>query len=295
MARERFAAKPKAALEISRAFGIVADSIKRELLSLTPESYSQMKAMETKRRIDKRLTALASYSARWARRAVASSYAESSGVAITRLQMLGFKRSRHYNPDQHAQAKDKIRSKMTETFIKAIHSMRDMTARYVAALGQADVQLQQIQEFNPGFIPGEVIADIVAKTLVARKARVYAQRLLMDYLRGLVGAEKYISITGKDGIERMYRVRDYAELVAQTELHQAYQAAKKERALEYESDLMKFSQHAGACDLCKEYEGEIYSISGNHPDYPPLTPEIECPHPRCEHSLDSISEEALEW
>jgi hypothetical protein len=212
MARERLAAKPKAALEISRAFGVVADSIKRDLLSLTPENYSQMNAMTTKTKIDKRLAALASYSARWARRAVASSYAESSGVAITRLQMLGFKRSRRYNSDQHAQAKNRVRGKMTETFIKAIHSMRDMTARYVAALGQADVQLQQIQEFNPGFIPDEVIADIVAKTLAARKARAYAQKLLMDYLRGLVGTEKYIQVG-----ERMFRVRDYAELVARTE------------------------------------------------------------------------------
>jgi hypothetical protein len=210
--------------------------------------------------------------------------------------MLGFKRSRRYSPSQHVQAKDKIRGKVTTILVKAIGSMRDMVARYVTALGQADVQLQQIQEFAAGFIPGEVIADIVAKTLAARKARAYAQRLLMDYLRGLVGTEKYISITGKDDVTRMYRVRDYAELVARTELHEAYTEAVKEQAKEYGCDLLQMSSHDSPCEICAPLEGQIFSISGDHPTYPPLTDDVETPiHPNCEHNLNPISEAALEW
>jgi len=291
MARERFAAKPKAALELSQAFGIVADSIKQDLLSLTPENYNQMNAMATKTKIDKRLAALASYSARWARRAVANAYAESSGIAVTRLQMLGFKRSRYYSPNQHAQARDKVRGKVTATLVKAIGSMRDMTARYISALDQSAMRLRQIQEFNPGFIPGAVIEDIIQKTIAARKARAYAQKLLMDYLRGLVGTEKYIQVG-----ERMFKVRDYAELVARTELHEAYTEAVIEQAKEYDCDLVQMSQHDSPCEICAPLEGQIFSISGDHPKYPPLTDDVETPlHPNCEHNLNPISEAALNW
>lgn len=43
-----------------------------------------------------------------------------------------------------------------------------------------------------------------------------------------------------------------------------------ERAKEWGADLIQISAHAGARPGCFPYQGRIFSVSGNHPDYPAL-------------------------
>ena len=55
-------------------------------------------------------------------------------------------------------------------------------------------------------------------------------------------------------------------------------------------DLMQFSYHSTSCPVCHPYERKVFSISGTHPDFPPLErrPPI---HPQCAHILVSYVEE----
>jgi len=61
----------------------------------------------------------------------------------------------------------------------------------------------------------------------------------------------------------------------------------------YENDLVQVSSHGTDCEVCKEFEGKVYSISGTHPLYPKL--ERKPPFcPGCRHSILPTSEEEIE-
>jgi len=84
----------------------------------------------------------------------------------------------------------------------------------------------------------------------------------------------------------------YAKMVARTEIRKAQTDATLDLCRQYENDLVEVSDHGCDCDECEQYEGNIYSVSGTHPKYPPLgeTPPY---HPSCKHSLLPTSEEAV--
>ncbi|MBA7555971.1 hypothetical protein ES705_48665 [subsurface metagenome] len=55
---------------------------------------------------------------------------------------------------------------------------------------------------------------------------------------------------------------------------------------------MQIDVHADACDFCQQFMGRIYSISGNHPEFPML--EEDPPfHPHCECNALPTTEESL--
>jgi len=104
---------------------------------------------------------------------------------------------------------------------------------------------------------------------------------------------KYITVVDKNGAERSYEVDSYAELVARTKLIDAATTATIDTAREVGADLVQVSSHNTLCDVCKEFEGKIYSLSGQDSDFPQL--EDEPPyHPNCMHSLTIVYREALE-
>lgn len=58
-------------------------------------------------------------------------------------------------------------------------------------------------------------------------------------------------------------------------------------------DLIRLSNH-GAKDWCRYYEGKVFSISGNHPKYPPVSSlpnGYATLHPRCRHYFQPYIEE----
>jgi hypothetical protein len=90
----------------------------------------------------------------------------------------------------------------------------------------------------------------------------------------------------------MYNLGSYAEMVARTTLAEAQTRATLDECALYEEDLVKVSIHGTVCDICKESEGNIYSLSGNDPEYPML--DEPCPfHPNCQHGLLPTSIEEI--
>ncbi len=85
----------------------------------------------------------------------------------------------------------------------------------------------------------------------------------------------------RDARGREWKLADYARMVSRTTAHEAATWGTLNRLAENGIDLVRIVVAPNACkEHCQRYAGKIYSISGTHPVYPPLT---EAPpfHPNC--------------
>jgi hypothetical protein len=97
--------------------------------------------------------------------------------------------------------------------------------------------------------------------------------------RDTVMSEQLVEVNG-----RHYAPDYYAELVARTRFHEVQSMATLDVARNVGSDLVVVSNHNTTTPMCMEHEGQVYSISGEDPDFPALedTPPF---HPNCLHTL----------
>lgn len=83
-----------------------------------------------------------------------------------------------------------------------------------------------------------------------------------------------------------WRIDRYAAMVIRTATREAHSQGVVGRLADVGYDLVQVSSHDHVEDVCTEYDGEVFSISGTHPQYPQLTPEATPPyHPNCVHVL----------
>ena len=83
---------------------------------------------------------------------------------------------------------------------------------------------------------------------------------------------------------RKWAVGRYAEMLARTHILEANNEAIINRAKEVGTDIVEVSNHSTVTPLCQQYEGKIYSLSGNSSNYPKLPSEPPF-HPNCKHFL----------
>jgi hypothetical protein len=80
-------------------------------------------------------------------------------------------------------------------------------------------------------------------------------------------AENGISaIKTKNG--REIRMDAYADMVARSTTREITNTATIKQVEELGYDLVKMSSHPGACPICQEFEGRVYSISGKDKRFP---------------------------
>lgn len=105
--------------------------------------------------------------------------------------------------------------------------------------------------------------------------------------RDMILQGKLVEVNGKH-----FQPDYYAELVARTKFHEVQSLASLDVADNVGSDLVIVSNHNTTTPMCKEHEGRVYSISGNHPKYPKL---VDKPpfHPNCLHTLHVTFEWAI--
>lgn len=104
---------------------------------------------------------------------------------------------------------------------------------------------------------------------------------------------EHIIIQDKNGKPRKYKIKDYAKMCVFTEAIKSQADATINLAIEVESDLVQISRHFTNCEICQQYEGKVYSLSGNDPDFP-LLEEQPPYHPNCKHTLTVTFREILE-
>lgn len=96
---------------------------------------------------------------------------------------------------------------------------------------------------------------------------------------GLPEGIRFIEVEGKN-----YNAKDYSEMVVKTESRAAHSQSVVNRLTDNNHDVVEFTSHGGSCDICNEYDGNKYSLTGATPGLPVLSPDEYPPiHPRCQH------------
>jgi hypothetical protein len=282
--------------EIGAAYSGSASRIMAILRELHPESFHPMTAAAAMHRIRSIVSALDAEAVSWAASSINAAYMESKGVTRVKLEAIGAKPSRKYDQARHAKAIDKRARAAARYFLDANGTILATAGKYLSALAHARKKLDTYREEAAleAFTSAE--ARKLVNSVVARGAaeHIPAQgvgRMILDRLMGILGEASFIEINGRN-----FNLKAYSELVARTTMREAQTDATKELCREYDNDLVQYSQHDSPCAECAQYEGEIYSLSGDSPDYDQLPPEAEPPtHPNCEHSLNPVSENSLRW
>jgi len=91
----------------------------------------------------------------------------------------------------------------------------------------------------------------------------------------------------------MKEKKQTARQVRSYKLRQKQSEAVKNACEQYDNDLVEISSHGTECEVCREFEGKVFSISGKHPIYPKLKkwPPF-CQN--CGHSASPTSDIAIE-
>jgi hypothetical protein len=92
---------------------------------------------------------------------------------------------------------------------------------------------------------------------------------------------------------KRYSFDTYSELIARTRTREVQSVATINTAVGTGNDLIQVSSHNTTTEVCLQYEGKIYSLSGRDPDFPRV---IDVPpfHPNCRHSISIYVKEYAE-
>jgi hypothetical protein len=157
-------------------------------------------------------------------------------------------------------------------------------------LAYARKKLDDYREASIQAFTSEAIKDYIQKTVagaLVAKSKYNAgeahltSKDIAGKIRGKlldqIGGGDFIRINGKN-----YNLKSYAELVARTRMRESQTDATIAMCEEYENDLVQIDKHDNPCEeVCAEYQGKVFSISGKHPDYPELPDGGPPFHPRC--------------
>ena len=260
--------------EISRYYERLENSIVRILLSVQIGSSNAAKTAIASKKIDCLLLAANIYSRDFARKTVPEAYEESARKVLTSLKALDTEKNPRYNQKKHKKTQQEFEREMIGFYVEANQSIKRNSNVYLNLVARTSKKLSSTQFFNFE----ESMKEIGAMIDIAyeqHKGYKYAERLIRNYLEGYVGEGNLIEING-----RHYNIRKYSRLVARTELRRVQTQATKNYCNEYENDLVQWSKHANPCEICAPLEGRIFSLSGKHPNYPPLQEEPPL-HPQC--------------
>jgi len=257
--------------EIQSVYASAAGRIIEALSSLEPETYTAIKSGAVLSQVKDIIRVLDTAVRMWAPGAIRAAYRESAGVARTRLEMIGAKAlpASRYNPVRH----DKKIAALTKTVMtdywKANRTIEKTARKYLTVVSRAaagvkkamQVQMFDIEDALPWIKrllkkarPADVAAATLSEGVLSRQIR--------DYLLSKLKGESFITINGRN-----YNVKSYAELVARTRMRESQTQAVIEMAKEYDNDLAQITTHDNPCGECADYQGNVYSISGETPGY----------------------------
>lgn len=97
-----------------------------------------------------------------------------------------------------------------------------------------------------------------------------------------IGQQGFSVLLDRGG--RQWELGRYSEMVTRTHLNKANNEAAINRSSDFSVDIVEVSEH-GSDDICGDYEGKLYSISGDSENYPPLDGNEPPYHPNCTHNL----------
>lgn len=114
-------------------------------------------------------------------------------------------------------------------------------------------------------------------------------RTITDTMKAL---RKEMAIQGmtefRDRAGRRWSLTRYSKMVARTTTREAQTTGFVTQMQSNSLDLVTVSSHADPCDLCAEFDGNTYSLSGDTEGYDTLD-EVPPFHPNCRHVLTAAA------
>ena len=268
-------------VDLQRTYAAAGHELRKILLAADSETFDIAEAEELKRKARRVVSYLNAISGRWAQSTAREQYARGQREARRILWRI----------DKHQPAgklpalsgPEAVEQAVETTILEATGSIMRTVERYVTISLMAARTIRgapaKVQEFS--YREDEEFLDELAREAVKRElSRAALMKLIRDRLEVLVADEDFIEIVGKDGVKRMYNLGKYAKMVARTTLREAQTRATIDTCGVYENDLVEVSSHGTDCLICLSFEGQVYSISGDHPRYPKLE-EWTPFHPNC--------------
>ncbi len=174
-----------------------------------------------------------------------------------------------------------IGTPINESAIDAVSEQitRDLVSANATMQGSADRFLRALSPEAQAIISDLDVSDIIREGLIQGQTLAETAGAIESEIRKVVDGQQFITING-----RRYNIEKYAEMVGLTRTREATTQGTIDALAANGMDLVKVSEHSHEEDVCSNFQGKTYSISGNDPDFPPLGDRPPF-HPRCKHVL----------
>jgi hypothetical protein len=278
---------PKRVNEIGIIYGRAERMLQKEFLSITPLNFTEIRAFETKKDVRKIVEELNKSSVRWSKESVPETYRETSKIAKTQLDILGFKKNVFFDEQVHERTvKDETRETVGD-YVSANLSINQTLDIYLYLMRQASNKIASIQAWD--MRDEEVISNLLDDAIEMGATQWQLQKLIQGHFDEVVGGAQFININGRN-----YNLKKYSKMVARTRLRTVQSKATINQCKYHDEDLVEVSNHGTKTPICLPFEGNTYSITGKTKLFPQL-PEEPPFHPNCWHFIFPTSEEAIAW
>jgi hypothetical protein len=293
---------------LARSHDTLEAFIKKRLFGFV--RYDEKKANALKKEIKERIARQHKINQMWVGLNIPLAYNRAAGIAKERLVKIGAKvKKKRFDLVSNKSKRNGARH-MLKYMTAANDKIMETVNQYFKLLKKANKNTAALQNFQlQNLVDNQEILEgtnkIIAESIIpaervtragfsylATPSRGEVQRDIKKLFQKVFGEFDFISITMKNGKVRNYKPNVYMKMLARTEMRTIQTQAVKDRCREYQNDLVQVSTHDDPCPICEAFEGQIYSLSGNHPIYPKF--EINFPiHPNCEHNINPTTAEAI--
>lgn len=222
-----------------------------------------------------------SFNFAWIALNVNSAVIESTDKIRKRLISLGLKAKR---PNDTKALKRRAMNRLAEKSNAALDSVEKKIREFFRLLKKARGAL--LQNLSSKEVIDKGIKSILSTESLSRGM---VQKEIKQLFQKVFGDFNFIEVTTKTGKIINYQPAPYFKMVARTEMRKVQTESTLNSCNQYGCDLVQVSTHDDPCPICAEYEGRIYSISGNDKQYEPLPGDLMPIHPNCEHGLNPVT------
>ena len=265
----------------------MGNKIKDELMTLDAADFSEISAASVQQNVRNMTRQMNRQAVKWSRRVMPETYKQAARIAQVSLDILGAVKDNNYDEKIHYRTIEQQQEITENDLIKANLSINQNVGTYIHLLRMSKNSLMQIQAFD--LRDEEIVSELLDDAIKAGQSRGKLAQLIRVHFKRELWERKLIRIN-----DRNYNMVKYAKMVAQTRMRTIQTKSTLNMCNQYANDLVEVSDHSCDCEICQDYEGNIYSISGKTPGYPYLAGNEPPYHPNCQHNIGPTSVEAIE-
>jgi hypothetical protein len=260
----------------------LTDFIRRRLFL---KRYDANLIKKLQREINQEIIEINQFTSKWLNKNIDIHYNKAFSSMKKKWNAKGFEENNEVDSDK--EKKENLKEARSR-FKKATDSIMKRVEEYFGLIKDTEkaVKVQFLVNKSKVFKQTE---KIIKRGVTAGASRNKVAEGIQDLYIKKFGKVDFIEIPLKGGGVRRYSPESYSEMVARTELKKMETQATLDATVAAGGDLVRFSEHANPCEICAQYEGNIYSISGNHPVYPQIEQPIPV-HPNCEHYYEPVTD-----